>query len=118
MMGQAKWRLERLAGLKCDVGKIGYARRQSLDMSFHRAKRNAVVRVCCFQDPQVSLIERKVHVIDAEEVENLDFQGPSCGPALRSIGPYQAAHRLADHLVLSLGPLPGHGNGLPVTRNG
>jgi hypothetical protein len=46
MVGQTKRRFERLAGLKCDVSKIGYARRQSLDMSFIRAKGNVVIGVC------------------------------------------------------------------------
>ena len=91
MVRQAKWRCKGPARLKCDLGKIGYARRKSFDVSFGRAKGDAVVGVCRSQYPQVSLVEGKMHVVKTEEVENLDFQRRGYGPAFRRVGPCQAA---------------------------
>ena len=47
MVGQAKRRLERPAGQKCNVGEIGHAPSEARDMSFLSTKRNAVLGVCC-----------------------------------------------------------------------
>src|SRR5438874_906264 len=59
-----------------------------------------------------------MHVIEAEEVEKLDFKGLSCRLAHRSIGSCQVARRLADHVILSLGLLSGHGNAMSVNPRG
>src|SRR6516164_10960020 len=55
-----------------------------------------------------------MHVIEAEEVENLDFERLSCRQAHQSIGSCQVARQLADHVILSLGLLSGHGNAMSV----
>ena len=75
MVGQAKRRLERFAGLKRDIGEIGDARRQPLDMSSSSTKPHAVVRVCRPENSQISLIEGKMDVFIAEEVEHGNFGG-------------------------------------------
>ena len=51
------------------------------------------------EDPEVTLIEGQMHMIEAEEVKNLDFLGLNSRSALRSIGSCQAARRLADHVT-------------------
>jgi len=93
VVGQAKRRLERRAGLKCDLAKIGDARRQPLDMSVDRTERDAVVGVCRPEDAEIPLVEGKMHMLVAEEVEYRDFRGLSCCPALGNINLSQAAHR-------------------------
>ena len=65
-----------------------------------------------------SFIERKMHVIETEEVENLDCEVLSCPPAHWNIGWCQLARRLADHLIVSLGLLSGHGNDMSLTQAG
>ncbi len=77
MVGYTKRRLERLAGLKCDICKIGDADCNPLDMPFSAAKPYAIARVCRPQNSQVPLIEGKMDVVTAEEVEHSDFRGLS-----------------------------------------
>src|SRR6516162_9434688 len=59
-----------------------------------------------------------MHVIEAEEVENLDFGGLSCRPAHWSTGSCQVARRRSDHVILSLGLPSGHGNAMSVNPSG
>jgi len=106
-MRETKWRREGLRRLECDAGEIGDAGRQSFDVSPRRTKRNVVVGIRCPQDPEVPFIEGQMHVIDAEEVENRDFKGLKGRPAHRCLGAWQAALRLAGHMIISLSPLSG-----------
>ena len=107
MMREAKRRREGRAGLESYPGEIGDARRQSFDVAPRRIKRNAVVGIGGPEDPEVSFIEGQMHMIETEKVEDRDAWGLSGRPAYRCIGAWQAALRLADHMLISLSPLSG-----------
>jgi hypothetical protein len=54
-------------------------------MSFDCVKRDVVVGIGCSNNTQISLIERKMHVVEAKEVEERDLCGLRCRLTRRSI---------------------------------
>ena len=78
MVGQGKRHLERRTRLKCSIGEISQARRQLLDMSPIGTKQDPVIRKCGPQSPEISLIERKMHMVVAKKVEYVDLISLIC----------------------------------------